>query len=347
VAGQPDLRKLDDFEIAARLAYFLTGSTTPDWLLDEAEAGALQEADGLAGAATKLFASEPARARVARFHAMWLSYDQLSRTGISGQMHGETEALLARVIFDEQRPWTDILDSNETFLTPELATHYGLPSPVTADPESGAGWVSYGDSGRKGLFSQGTFLSAVSKFGDTSPTQRGLLVRTRLFCETIEKPPAELMVDVDTPPAVADPDACKQDRYFMTEEQACSGCHALMDPIGFGLEAFDATGRIRTTEPDRPDCPIDGEGDFVGLGTFNGPAELADLAVESGKVEACVARQLYRFAVGRYKLDEHDFALLERAVGDASDDSGLRLDAFIESYVTSEAFRFRRDEVQQ
>jgi len=340
VADQPTLRRLNDFEVAARLSYFLTGTTTPDWLLDVAEDGSLAESEGLAEAAAKLFESPPARARVARFHAMWLSYDQLSRTGISGQMHGETEALLERVVFDEQRPWTEVLSASETFVTPELATHYGLPSP---GPE--AGWVAYGDSGRKGLFSHGTFLSAVSKFGDTSPTQRGLLVRARLFCETIEKPPAELMVDVDTPPAVADPDACKQERYFMSQEAACSGCHTLMDPIGFGLEAFDATGRFRETEPERPDCPIDGEGEFVGLGTFNGPAELADLAVESGKVEACVARQLYRFAVGRFELDEHDFALLERAVEEASDENGLRLDAFITSYVSSAAFRFRRDEV--
>jgi hypothetical protein len=339
VASQPGIRRLDDFETATRLSYFLIGTTTPDWLLDAAEAGELEEPEGVADAAQRLFDDDRARARVARFHAMWLSYAQLSDTGVSGLMHDETAALLDRIIFDEARPWTDVLLADETFLTPELAEHYGLPSPGT-EP----GWVKYGDSGRKGLLSHGTFLSAASKFGDTSPTQRGLLVRARLFCQTIEKPPPDLNVDIDEPPPSSDPNACKAERYSMSKQEACSGCHTLMDPIGFGLEAFDATGRFRETEPNRPDCPIDGEGDFVGVGTFNGPGELAVLAVESGLAEACVARQLYRFAVGRFALDDHDLALLERVVADASGEGGLELDGFIRGYVTSDAFRYYREE---
>jgi hypothetical protein len=338
VAGHPELRKLNDYEIATRLSYFLVGSTTPDWLLDVAQSGGLASDDGLAAAAAKLLADDRARARINRFHGMWLSYATLSEQGVFGDMHRETDALVERVVFDEQRPWTDVLTSEETFLTPELAEHYGLPAPGTE-----AGWVAYGDSGRKGLLSHGTFLSAVAKFGDTSPTQRGLLIRTRLFCETIEKPPPDLQVNVDMPPMAPDPDACKRERYFMSTDPRCSACHKLMDPIGFGLENYDPTGRYREHEVDRPECVIDGEGDFAGVGGFNGPAELADLAVETGRVEACVARQLYRFAVGRMDVDEHDDALIANVVGAASA-GGLRLDAFIVGYVTSEAFRFRREE---
>ncbi len=339
VGGQDDLRKLGDFELAARLSYFLLGSTTPDWLLDAAEAGELETEEGVAAAAAKLIADPRARARLNRFHAMWLSYSTLSDTGLTGAMQTETNALLERVIFDEKRPWTDVLLAEETFLTPELATHYGLPSPG-AQP----GWVPYGESGRQGLLSHGTFLSAVAKFGDTSPTQRGLLVRTRLFCQTIEKPPPELNVNVDMPPTVADPNACKPERYFMANDAQCSSCHKLMDPIGFGLESYGPNGQYREFEPDRPECTIDGAGDFTGVGAFNGPAGLADLAVSSGMVESCVAKQLYRFAVGRMDLDEHDQALIDRVVEETAA-GGFRMDAFISSYVTSEAFRFRREEV--
>jgi hypothetical protein len=128
----------------------------------------------------------------------------------------------------------------------------------------------------------------------------------------------------------------------MSTRAACQGCHSLMDPIGFGLEAYDASGVFRTTELDRPDCPISGDGEFVGLGTFNGPAQLATLAVESGRVEACVAKQLYRFAVGRFELDEHDDAMIERLV-DASE-GGFDLLAFVTQYVSADAFRYRREE---
>lgn len=340
VEGFPEVHRLDAFEVGARLSYFLIGSTPPDWLLDAAEAGQLGGPEGLAAAATKLFADKRARARIDRFHAMWLSYDKLSRDGLFGAMHDETNALLERVVFDEDRPWLDVLTSEETFVTAELAQHYGLPSPGAE-----AGWVSYAGTERLGLLSQGAFLSAVAKFGDTSPTQRGRLIRTRLFCQVINKPPPNLMVNVDMPPKTADPNACKKQRYFMAEEPTCASCHKLMDPIGFGLENYDATGAYRATDVDRPDCPIDGEGDFVGLGTFNGPRELAELAAASPDVEACVARQLYRFAVGRTKLDDADEALLDRLVDQTSSDGGLRLERFITTYVTSEAFVLRRDEV--
>ena len=339
VAGQPELRRLNDYEVATRLSYFLLGSTTPDWLLDKAQAGALVNPEGLRAAAEQLLSSDDAKTRMARFHGMWLSYSQLSREGLLGEMHEETETLLNRVIFEENRPWLDVITMDETFVTPELAAHYDIDS-----PGSSADWVKYGDSGRKGLLSHGTFLSAVPKFGDTSPTQRGLLVRTRLFCQEISKPPDNLMVDVDTPPMVADKDACKEEQYFMAKDPLCKNCHTMMDDIGFGLENYDASGRFRETEFGRPDCEISGEGQFLGLGTFNGPAELADLAAESGQVERCVATQLYRFAIGRTKLDQHDNAFISRMLDTSGVDDGLKLKTFIVEYVSSEAFRFRRNE---
>jgi hypothetical protein len=336
--GQPGLFRLGPHEVGARLSYFLVGSTPPDWLLDAADAGELGNVEGIAAAATTLLDDPRARARINRFHSLWLAYENLSATGIYGDMHEESDALVERIVFDDGRPWTDVLTSTETYVTPELAEHYGL-----AAPAGGAGWVDYGDSGRAGLLSHGSFLSVGAKFGDTSPTQRGKLVRTKLFCTEIPKPPPELMVDVCAPPP-ADPNACKHERYFMWNEPACSGCHALMDPIGFGLENYDASGAYRTTDLDRPECVIDGQGDFAGVGPFEGPAGLGRLAVESGMVEACVARQLYRFAVGRTELDEHDEAFIDRLVEATSADGGLQMLPWITQYVGSEAFRYRREE---
>jgi hypothetical protein len=342
VLNEPGVSKLGDFEVATRLSYFLVGSTPEDWLLDKAEAGDLSTADGLRAAAEKLFAEDRAKDRMARFHELWLGYSTLTDTGLAADMRAETYALMSRVIFDEKRPWTDMLTSDETYLTPALATHYGLPSPGAS-----AGWVPYGDSGRKGILSQATFLSAVSKFGDTSPTQRGLLIRTRLFCQTINRPPPELMVNTDMPPEVADPNACKADRYFMSKADGCKNCHKLMDPIGFGLERYDAAGRFRETQPNRPDCPIEGEGAFDGVGSFNGPAELADLMLTAGGVEDCVAKQLYRYAVGRSELDRHDDTFVRRLVSESSKDGGLKFDKFILDYATSETIRYRREGVSQ
>lgn len=335
VAGQPGVFRLGAYEVATRLSFFLAGTTPAPWLLDAAEAGELDSREGIAAAASQLLEGDEGRTSIGRFHGLWLGYHQLADEGLSGAMLGETQALIERNIFEERLPWSELLTATETYVTAELAEHYGIP-----EPDGGEGWVDYEESGRGGLLSHASFLSVGVKFGDTSPTQRGLLVRTRLFCQEIPLPADDLMVDVDEPPG-ADPDACKTERYYMMNEPACSSCHQLMDPIGFGLEQYDASGALRTEEPDKPECEITGDGDFVGVGAFNGPKELGEMAVESGLVEACASRMLYRYATGHFELDEHDEALIERVLEDQ--DGTFELFGFVEAYVSSEAFRHRRE----
>jgi hypothetical protein len=343
IADIPGVFRLSDYELGTRLSYLLLGSTPPDWLLDAATAGQLAQSDGVRAVAAELLADERAHARVARFHAMWLGYERLPHAAtLAEAMQLETGALLDRVIFEQQLPWVELLRASETYLTPELAQHYGLPAPAGGQP----GWVPYGDSGRQGLLSQGSFLSAAAKFDDTSPTQRGLLIRTRLFCQEISLPPPELMVNTDMPPEGPDPNACKTERYVMWKTDGCKMCHALLEPVGFGLESYDAAGRFRTTEPDRPDCPIDGQGTLEGVGSFSGPAELSDLMIAAGQVDACVATQLIRFAAGRYDLGGYDQRLQKRLAEAASAADGqLHFDTLLMELVASEAFRHRREEV--
>ncbi|NUO51705.1 MAG: DUF1592 domain-containing protein [Polyangiaceae bacterium] len=336
------LYRLNGFEVATRLSYLLLGTTPPDWLLDMAESGELEDPAKLREAATTLLGDAKALDRLERFHAMWLAYESIPLSAtITDAMRLETRTLLNRYVLEEKRPWSDLLLSDETFVTGELATHYGLDTP--SDPAGG--WVGYGDSGRRGLLSHGTFLSAVAKFEDTSPTQRGLLIQTRLFCRTINPPPPDLGVNVDEPPGGPDPNACKEERYTMWQTEGCKGCHQQLEPVGFGLERFDSAGRFRTAEPNKPECSIDGTGELAGVGSFTGPAELGGLMIEAGGVDECVATMVYRFAMGRWELDEHDDALLERLVVDAQAGGGLALDKLVGELVGSEAFRLRREEV--
>ncbi len=341
VDGEPGVFRLTDYELATRASYLLIGSTPPNWLLDDAESGALATAAGMATVVEKLIEDDKTLERVARFHAMWMSYEKLPHApDIVDGMQQETRALLKRVIFEDQVPWVELLRSTETYLTPALAAHYELPAP------DGAGsWVSYGDSGRQGLLSQGSFLSAVAKFEGTSPVQRGLLIRTRLFCQTIERPPPSLNVNTDEPPEGPDPNACKQQRYNMWQTDGCKACHAQLEPVGFGLENYDSAGRYIETERDRPDCPIDGKGNLDGVGDFSGPAELSNLMIEAGKVDECVATQLLRFALGRFELDAEDENFVSRLVGEASGENGLEMRKLLVGMLTSEAFRHRREEV--
>ncbi|MBL4688726.1 MAG: DUF1592 domain-containing protein [Nannocystaceae bacterium] len=339
VDGVEGVFALEDYEVATRLSYFLWGTTPSDELLDEADAGRLSSPDGVATAVGWMMEDERALDRVTRFHALWLGYERLPGDyELVAAMESENRALMQRVIFDEQRPWQDVLRLEETYASDLLASHYGIPLPGSETPQ----WTSYGDTGRKGLLSGGSFLSIGQKFGDTSPTQRGLLIRTRLFCMNVPPPSPDLNVDVDEPPG--DPEnECKWERYAAHREEgsACAACHALFDPIGFGLEAYGPLGELRTHEPGKPECEVYAQGNVAEAGDFSGPGELADRVLESGAVNRCVSTQLYRFAMGRYELDEADLEAVKRLTENLGD-GDFRFDTLVEELVASDAFLYRR-----
>ena len=338
VLNEPGVFKLNDYELATRLSYFLLGTTPPDDLLDIAEAKQLSTPEQVRAAAVTLLTRDVAMERVERFHALWLSFHQLPHPPeLTSALRAESAALITRVVFEDHADYFDLFRSEETYVNDFLAGHYGLPLPGS---DTGA-WVSYGDTGRQGLLSHGSVLSAGAKFSDTSPTLRGKFIRNRLVCQEIPPPPAN--VDVDNPPAGTGTSSCKADRYAQhAQDGACKGCHQQMDPIGFGLENYDREGRFRETDEGAPECVISGDGALAGVGDFNGPSELADLLISSGELEKCVVTQVYRFAMGRREA-KGDVDLINR-LGGSFADKDHAFDQLLIELAGSEAFGFRRQE---
>ena len=335
VEGRPGVYQLDDWEIGTRLSYFFWGTTPDEELLAAAGKGELHTVAQVKGQATRLLASPRSHERIHRFHALWLGYEQLPHDPtLTLAMKKESAALIDRVVFENKLSWFDLFKSTETYLDTTLAKHYGLP-----EPAGGAGWVSVAGTPRKGLLSHGSFLSVAGKFGDTSPTQRGILIRTRLLCQDIPPPPPG--VNVDEPPSAASA-KCKYDRYEMHRKGGCAGCHEKMDPVGFGLERFDQAGKYRTEEAANPECKITGEGKLTETGNFNGPGELSDRLVESGLLERCLVTQVYRFAMGHREKPE-DQPYLD-TLGKGFKSSGFRFDQLLTDLVSTEWFLYRREE---
>jgi hypothetical protein len=332
--------RLGAYELASRLSYLLWGSAPDEALLAHARAGDLDTEAGVRAVAAEMLETSIAVDRIARFHAMWLDYDRPLPSGaLAPAMRAETDALVRRVVFEERSSWTSIFTYERTYVDEALAAHYGLEYPAGA---TGPTWVDYGGSGRRGLLSHGSFLSNGAKFGDTSPVERGLVVRDRMLCQHIPPPSPELGVNVDEPPG--DPTACKEDRYRMQHATGgCAGCHSLMDPVGFGLENFDATGAYREHEPDRPECLISGVGDLAPLGEFEGPGELGALVAAEGDLERCFTQHVFSFAVGRPADETPDGADARTvdALWSRFRGTGLRLDQLLIELVASEAFRHR------
>lgn len=327
---------LNGYEIATRLSFLFWGTGPDEELL--ASAPELTSPDARRAAAERLLEDDRARRQMHRFHAMWLGYRSLPEgVGLSAAFRRETEALVERAVFSDAARYLSLFDSAETYLDEALAQHYALPAPA-----GGEGWVTYPtESGRAGVLSHGSVLSAFSKFSDTSPTQRGIFVRTRLLCQSVPPPPA--VVDVDQPPE-GEESGCKIDRYIAHAEQSgCVECHRLFDPIGFGLERYDMAGRKREHDDGNPDCVIAGTGELPGLGEFSGPAELSALLIEAGALESCFARHLASHLLGSSELDAGQLALSLELGATLADTGDVR--ALLVDLASSERFALRAQEL--
>jgi hypothetical protein len=332
---EPGVSKLDDHELAARVSYLLWGSTPDAALLDDADAGLLEDPLERAQIALRLLGDDKSHAQIHRWHAMWLGYRGIPHEPeLVAAFNRETQALIDRVVFEDQASYLELFTTTQTFVDDTLAAHYGFAAP------GGEGWVDYPED-RAGILSHGSVLAAFSKFVDTSPTQRGILIAERLQCDPIPRPPPE--VDSDNPPGNPDdPTACKEDRYAAHREiESCAGCHNLMDPIGFGLENYDIGGVYRATDDGKPECVISGEGELPGVGTFSGPRQLADRLVESGKLERCVAEHYLTYVAGRELTTEEGAAI--DALHQAFSEQGYDFRQMMIDYVASEQFGYRRE----
>jgi hypothetical protein len=333
----PGVMALNSFEVATRLSFLLWGSAPDDALLAAAERGELVTEAGIKTAAQRMLTDARAKELTARFHAQWIGYEELAST-LGPAMQAETAALFSRIVFEQRRPWRDVFRYDQTFVSPALAQHYGLPAPAMMQP----GWVSLQGTRRRGLMSQGSFLSiGATAATDTSPTIRGKSIYTNLLCGVMPPPPPDAPAE-----AAGNEQDCKAVKLNAHASGGCVGCHMYMDPVGYGLENYDFEGKHRTAEPGKPQCLLSGNGKVEDVGTFNGPDQLGQLLAASGKLEPCLVQQMYRFTYGRgLQLSPQDNASLSPVVNRVTAAaSGARFDDILIEIVTSAPFRHRREE---
>jgi hypothetical protein len=286
--GQPV--SLSQHEIATRLAFLVTGLPPDELLLDAADMGALATPQGRSTQVQRLLGTPAAIAHAQRFHAQWLGFAELElNPTVALDARAETAALVEQLVTDPQRDWLTLLTAKETFVTPALASHYGLPSPGTR-----AGWVRPAPERGGGILGHATFaVHGKKQSRETFPSQRGYVTYKRFTCERLWEPPAS--VDPSMPP---DGPGCKPTRYTMRQTPGCDSCHQIMDGIGFGLEQIGTDGEWRTTEVQRSTCAVTGEGQYQGT-PFTGPSALAELLVKDPRVQRCLGEQLLESMAGR------------------------------------------------
>jgi len=286
--------QLSQNEIATELAYTFGGSTPSPDLLAKAAANALSTPEQRLAEARALLATANGKEAVRELFREWSGYPvvaaraknaQTDFTTVSAAMIQETQDFIDDVVITNRGSLTDLLTAPYTFLNAQLSSFYGYGAQTGdfARTDRPANWGI-------GLLAQGSLLAANAHADADSPTWRGLLVYSKMFCNTRPTPPPSVPTIPDAQPGIETTRA-RYEQTHMTKGTACPGCHTRWDPIGFGFEHFDYVGRYRADESgltiDSTGYALDDQGNKAL--TFDGQADLAAKLAADPAVTDCVS----------------------------------------------------------
>lgn len=338
---EPTRRRLTGYELATRMAYFLTGAPPDDALLDAAAADELASPDGIRAKARTMLARPEARDALDHFYAERMKLRGLESLTkdpdefpefspyLADSMRREALLLLRDVVWANNADYRDLYTAPFAYVDAPLAELYGM-APVL----SGSFERRLLPPNRLGVLGQAAFLAREAHPLSTSPTRRGRFVSERILCIDIPPPPPEVVTELPQPiPGM--PMTMRQRLREHAANEQCASCHARMDGIGLSLENFDALGRHRTLDEG---LPIDPTGEIFEVGTYQGLAGLGRLVRERPELHRCWVRSLYRHATGHVEVAGDEQALLDV---DLRFEAGqYRLKELLLELVVSDAFRF-------
>lgn len=345
--ASPAIIPLDDHQIASRLSYLLW-ATMPDGELSAlADLGKLKNTEVLVAQTQRLMKDLRSRALFDGFGAQWLGLDKLEGKMFDAEkfpqmtpkmrlaMYDEVRLLFQEILRDNLHLKT-FIDSNSTYINESLAIIYGMEQTIRGDEMRK---VTLTNPNRGGILTMPGTLVNSSFPNRTSPVNRGVWVLEQVLGEHV--PPA--------PPNV--PSLEKQDKQKIANltlrqrtelhrsNAVCANCHKVLDPIGFGLENFDAIGRWRSVDDSAG--TIDAAGVLPGGLHFNTPAELKKIIADR-KDDFCrnLASKMLSYALGR-QVEGYDEIIVDK-ITDSIKKDDYRMQTLVISVVTSYPFTYRR-----
>jgi hypothetical protein len=342
---------LDDHQLASRLSYLLWATMPDQELMALADSGRLHEPAVLKAQTKRLLDDPRSRALFDGFGAQWLNVGGLksqvfdpalfpqmtAKTGLRQAMYDEVRLFFESIVRDNENV-IRFVDSDYTYLNGAVAAIYGLEKTVRGP---GMRKVRLSDRNRGGVLGMPGILAATSFPNRTSPVKRGVWVLEQVLGEHVPAAPPDVpALDKQDPAAIAKLTLRQRTELHRTNP-VCANCHQILDPIGFGLEKFDAIGRWR--DRDTNGLPIDSAGELPGGKRFSGPADLkALLAGRNRDVARNLVEKLLAYALGR-KLEGYDEIVVDDLMSEIAAD-GYRMRSLIQGVVTSYPFTHRRIE---
>ncbi len=340
---------LDDYQLASRLSYFLWATMPDAELLALADSGTLHELPVLRAQVKRMLKDGQSRALFDGFGVQWLGIAGLeSKTFDLAKFPQMTPAMRAsmydevRLVFEsvvrENRSVVSLVDCDYTYLNGTLAELYGLKDGV-AGPEMRR--VTLTDANRGGILGMSGILAMTSFPDRTSAVKRGVWVLEQVLGEHVPPaPPNVPALDKQDHKKVANLTLRQRTELHRTNV-VCANCHKILDPIGFGLENFDAIGRWR--EKDDSGGPIDAAGELPGGKHFTSPKELkAIIAGRKEELARNLTEKLLAYALCR-QLEGYDEIVVDGMMKAIARDD-YHMQTLVMEVVTSYPFLNRRVE---
>ncbi|MEC8988269.1 MAG: DUF1592 domain-containing protein, partial [Verrucomicrobiota bacterium] len=339
-ARDETIRRLNDWELASRLSYFLWSSMPDAELFRLAKLGELTKPEVLEAQVRRMVADPRSSALVENFAGQWLqirnlagvtpdpvkfpSFDESLRTA----MKRETELFFGAVM-KEDRSIFELIDSDFTYLNDRLASHYGI------DGVSGSAFQRVSldkGSGRGGILTHASILTITSNPTRTSPVNRGKWILEEILGTPPPPPPPDVEELEENQEAITS--GSLRERLEKHRAKAeCATCHSKMDPLGFALENFDGIGAWRDLDGN---FPIDPTGELPTGETINGPAGLKKVLKSRETFIRALAEKMLTFALGR-GLEYFDKCAVDDICKDLKA-NGHRFSALLSGVVNSKPF---------
>jgi len=289
----------DDYEVAARLSFGLWDSLPDRVLLQAASQGQLRSPEQVAAQTERMLADRRTKSKIRYFFHKWLpiersydvSKDQQMFPGFDRAVASDAvtslDLFLDDVVWSPASDFRRLLLADYLFANRRLASFYGISAPEGDDFQK----IACDPAQQAGVLTHPNLMLGLAYHKASSPIHRGVFLVRGVLGRALKPPPIAVAPEDEG----ANPHLTTRERVALqTKAEACQNCHALINPLGFVLENYDAVGRFRAVERDRP---VDASGSYRTLRgeeiEFHGARELAEFLAASGEVHRSFAEQLF------------------------------------------------------
>ncbi len=337
--------RVDEFDLAARLSYFIWSTTPDDALLELASAKKLSNPATLEKQVKRMLADPKSRALAENFAGQWFQIRSLAGHRpdrkkypeyTSDLRHAMTEevAMFIDEVIREDRPVTDLIDADYTYLNEPLAELYEIKGIKGQQMRR----VKLKDRKRGGVMTMASVLTLTSDPERTNVPKRGKYVAEAILGTPPPPPPPVVPALEDSKDGAKKNASLRELLEVHRKDPVCASCHAKIDPLGFGLENYDPLGRWRTKSGEHT---VDASGVLPGGQKFEGPEALKILMDRKDQFKRNMAEKMLTYALGR-GLDYYD-ACATKDILDALDKNNDQFSAMVIAIARSFPFQYRKN----